>query len=142
MRADLQRRLGEALKINVKDRPQLDCLESSDVFVTFLPGSQLRRDDFADLSPLLRQAIVAACAATETYLADKVMEQIGPVLWKTGEVPRRLGALAMTVDEWLFINNTYKVHRRGLREVVVGPAVRNRSSTAPNKVGSCWPCWE
>jgi hypothetical protein len=65
MRAELQQRLGEALKIRTQDRKQLDCLESSDVFLIFLPDSRLRRDDFVDLSPLLRQAIVAACSATD-----------------------------------------------------------------------------
>jgi hypothetical protein len=107
----------------------------SDVFLTFLPGSRLHRDDFVDLSPLLRQAIVAACAATETYLADKVMEQIGPVLWKSTEIPKRLGDLALTVDEWIFINEAYTVQRRGLREVVIEPAVRELRSAAPSKVG-------
>jgi hypothetical protein len=135
MRTELQERLGEALKIRAQDRRQLDCLESNDVFVTFLPKSRMSRNDFTDLSPLLRQAIVAACAATETYLADKCMEQIGPVLWKSAEIPRRLGELRLSVAEWIFINEQYTYHRRGLREVVIEPAVRERSSTAPNKVG-------
>jgi RiboL-PSP-HEPN len=135
MRAELQQRLGEALRIRTQDRKQLDCLESSDVFLTFLPGSRLHRDDFADLSPLLRQAIVAACAATETYLADKVMEQIGPVLRKSTEIPKRLGALQLTVDDWLFIDENYTYQRRGLREVVIEPTVRELSSAASSKVG-------
>jgi hypothetical protein len=135
MRAELQQRLGEALKIRAQDRRHLDCLESSDVFVTFLPGGRLCRDDFTDLSPLLRQAIVAACAATETYLADKVMEQVGPVLWNSAELPKRLAELRLTVDHWVKINEHYTVQRRGLRELVIQPAVRERSSTAPNKVG-------
>jgi hypothetical protein len=78
---------------------------------------------------------VAACAATETYLADKVMEQIGPVLWKSAEIPKRLGDLPLTVDEWVFINETYTYQRRGLREIVIEPAVRQLSSVAPSKVG-------
>jgi hypothetical protein len=39
------------------------------------------------------------------------------------------------VDEWLFINETYTVQRRGLREVVIEPAIRELSSAAPSKVG-------
>ncbi len=38
MRAELRGRLGDALRIPAKRRGQLDCLESNDVFLLFLPG--------------------------------------------------------------------------------------------------------
>ena len=62
-------------------------------------------------------------------------EQIGSVLWKSAEVPRRLGKLQLTLDEWMFIDKTYGYKRRGLREVVVEPAIRQLSSANPNRVG-------
>jgi hypothetical protein len=134
MRVELRQRVGDALKIPERDRSELDCLESSDVFLTFLPGSRLARTDFTDLSPLLRQAIVAACAATETYLADKAMEQVSQVLWGGGKMPSRLGQLRLDVATWIRIE-AYTYQRRGLREHVIAPAVQELSSTAPNKVG-------
>lgn len=71
MRRELRERVGEVLGIRARDRGALDCLQSTHLFVTFLPGGQLRRSDFDDQRPLLRQALVAGCAATETYLATR-----------------------------------------------------------------------
>ena|SRR5216683_345557 len=80
MRAELRERIGEALRVRVRDRSDLDCLESDDVFLVFKPSGRLTRDDFTDARPLLRQALVAACAAFETYLGDKAMSRVGPLL--------------------------------------------------------------
>lgn len=82
MRTELRQRVGEALKVPERDRSRLACIESADLFVTFRPGSRIGPSDIADLRPLLRQALVAACTALETYLADKIMEQVGPLLRK------------------------------------------------------------
>lgn len=80
MRRELRDRLGEALRVRVQDRGHLDCLESDDVFMVFKLGGQLDRGAFSDARPLLRQALVAACAAFETYLSDKAMSRVGPLL--------------------------------------------------------------
>jgi len=48
--------------------------------VVLKPGSALTREDLRDSRPLLRQALVAACAAVETYMFDKAMSQIGPLI--------------------------------------------------------------
>ena len=79
MRAELRTKVGKALGYSQKEREELDCLESDDLFVVFLPNGKLSRSDFSDRHPLLRQSVVAACAALETYVADKAMELLGPV---------------------------------------------------------------
>ena len=136
MRAELRDRVGEALKVGVGDRQHLDCLESDDLFVVFKPGGRLCRNDFVDARPLLRQALVAACAAFETYLADKVMSLVGPLLKNEATLTRRLRELPLTLAVWMEIEQKYERKRWGLREYVVEPAVREMSSTAPNQVGA------
>lgn len=136
MRVELRDRVGEALRIRVTDREHLDCIESDDVFVVLKPGGRLSRDDFADGRPLLRQALVAACAAFETYLADKAMSLVGRLLAGEATLTRRLGALPLTLADWMRIQETYQRKRWGLRQYVVEPAVREMASTAPSQVGA------
>ena len=135
MRRELRDRVGSALRVVERDQGELDCLESDDVFMVFLPGSWLHREDFLDHRPLLRQALVAGCAATETYLADKVMTRVGDLLTSDDAATDRMKKLPMSVGEWLYIERRYERRRRGLRERVVKPYVRENASTAPNKVG-------
>jgi hypothetical protein len=135
MRKELRDKVGTALNIRVTDRDRLDCLQSDDVFVTFLPGSRLCREDFLDHRPLLRQAIVAGCAATETYLGDKVMTRIGALIASHAAATARMKRLPMNIDEWLYIEQHYERRRRGLRERVIAPYVREHASTSPTKVG-------
>ena len=59
MRQELRYKIGDALYLPSNKRDALDCLESEDLFVVFKPNGNLRRSRFADLSPLLRQALVA-----------------------------------------------------------------------------------
>lgn len=73
LRAELRDRIGEAFKISQRQRNNLAGIENGDVFVVLKPGSQLTRDQFDDHSLLLRQAVVAACAALETFVADTAM---------------------------------------------------------------------
>ena len=80
MRQELRSRVGDALKVPVNQQEKLDCLESDDLFVVFMPDGDLSRERFTDLQPLLRQSLVAACAALETYVADKAMEFVGGTL--------------------------------------------------------------
>lgn len=47
MREELPTRVGQALKVPVGRRDELDCLESDDVFVVFKPNGKLGRDEFA-----------------------------------------------------------------------------------------------
>lgn len=133
MRKELRSRVGHALRIKGSQREALDCLESKDLFVVFMPKGDLDRDLFSNQQPLLRQSLVAACAALETYVADKAMEFVGPAL-KADELPSRMKAISLTVGNWASIEGKYTRRGWGIREIV-GDHLRETSSTAPNKIG-------
>ena len=133
MRKELRSRVGHALGIRGSQREALDCLESKDLFVVFMPEGSLGRDLFSDQQPLLRQSLVAACAALETYVADKAMEFVGPVL-KADEPPSRMKDIILTVGQWASIEGKYTRRGWGIRDIV-GDHLRKTSSTAPNQIG-------
>lgn len=133
MRQELRTRIGQALRVRVNRRDELDCLESDDVFVVFKPEGKLGRDQFTDLQPLVRQSLVAACSAFETYVADKVMEFVGDVL-KAGEVPTRMKDISLTIGHWIEIERGYKRRKWGIRPIVQ-EYVEQTSSTAPSNIG-------
>lgn len=135
MRQEKRATLGDALGIPKKSWDHLDCIESEDLFAVFPPGSRLDRDTFQEkaLRPLLRQALVAACAALETFVGDRVMELLRGAL-DAEDRPARLLDLPMTVADWLWIEETYKRKRWGLREVIEWE-VRNVASPAPAQIG-------
>jgi hypothetical protein len=109
-------------------------LENSQVFITFKPGSAHLRGDLAqeELRPLLRQAIVAGCAAVETYVADRTMELLGPVL-RAKEKPSRLLELTMTVQQYLKVQS-YQRPNWGLRDLIEDQVLL-KASTAPPSIG-------
>ena len=133
MRKELRDRIGDALSIPQRQRDQLDCLQSKDVFMVFPPGGELSRDHFRDLRPLLRQSLVAACAALEAYVADKAMEFVGPAIRATSPPPR-MRNIPLTVGRWIEIERTYERPGWAMRDVVE-EYVRETSSTAPNRIG-------
>ncbi len=133
MRKELRERVGEALKVPLGKRAALDCLENEYLFVVFNPDGGLGRDRFEDLRPLLRQGIVAACAALETYVADKAMEFVGLAL-KADPLPRRLREMTLTVGNWIDIETGYDRRAWGIR-AVVEETIRKTSSSAPNRIG-------
>ncbi len=134
-RSELRARVGDALRIPTKHHTEIECVESDDLFIVIKPGSSLVRADFADPRPLLRQSIVAACAATETFLNDLVMENIGTLLSSSAASTARLSKIPMNIGMWLEIEDKYKRRRRGLRELVVKEFVQETASTSPTKVG-------
>lgn len=135
MRVEKRERLGEALDLPKSKWDELDCIESEDLFAVFPPGSRLDRDAFADkaLRPLLRQALVAACAALETFVGDRVMERWSGAL-DADEKSSRLLQLPMTVEDWLRIEGSYKRRGWGLRQVAE-LEVRRVASPAPAQIG-------
>lgn len=133
MRKELRNRVGDALKVPARDRESMDCIENGQVFLVFRDASDLGKDRFTDLRPLLRQSIVAGCAALETYLADKTMERIGAAL-KADAIPKRLRSIPLTLGHWSDIEREYSRRTWGIR-AIVEEAVREQASTAPNKVG-------
>lgn len=134
MRSELRNGIGEVLKIAQKDRAHLDCLESDDLFVVFKPSAHVDRDGFSDLRPLLRQALVAGCAALETYVADTGMKFVGAAL-RSDEPPRRIQDIPLSVGRWLEIEEQYERKGWGLRRVVE-EHFREISSPAPSQIGA------
>lgn len=93
-----------------------------------------RRDlDEKSFRSLLRQALVAACAAVETFSADRVMERYSEAT-KGHPVPHRLLSLPITVGDWLEIERRYERRKWGLREVGEFE-VRQQASPAPPGIG-------
>lgn len=135
MRREMRERLGSALDVSKKHWDSLDCIESDDLFAVFKPGARVDRESVSETSlrPLLRQALVAACAAVETFVGDRIMERLRGAL-DSDPRPTRLLALPMTVDDWLRIDETYERRRWGLREVVE-VEVRRLASPAPSQIG-------
>lgn len=135
MRVELRQRLGSALSLARKHWDELECLENERVFVTFKPGHAGWRErlDEPNLRPLLRQALVAACAAVETFCADRVME-LYPAAIRKNPPPSRLLELSLTVDDYLTIDRKYTKKGWGLRQVVE-LEVRQRASPAPGQIG-------
>ena len=133
MRQELRTQVGAALRISRDQREQLDCLENRDLFVVFKPDGSLGRDHFTDQQPLLRQSVVAACAALETYVADKVMESVGDAL-RADPIPARMKDIGLTVGQWSEIERTYKRRGWGVRDIVEDH-IREKSSTAPSSIG-------
>jgi hypothetical protein len=135
MRREFRERVGTAMRLPRRSWDRLDCLESKDLLVVLKPGGELTRAHFADHKPLLRQALVAACAATETYLADKAIAKAG-VLLRAGQQPtERMLKVPLTVDTWLRIETRYERRRRGLREQVMVKHINQIASTSPSRVG-------
>ncbi|MBD0676342.1 hypothetical protein BU198_38020 [Streptomyces sp. CBMA156] len=83
---------------------------------------------------MLRQSLVAACAAIETFCADRVME-LYPAAIKQDPPPSRLLELSLTVDDYLTIKKKYTKTGWGLRQVVE-LEVRQRASPAPAQIGT------
>lgn len=135
MRRELRERLGSALSLAKRHWGELECLENERVFVTFKPGHANWRDRLTEpsLRPLLRQALVAACAAVETFCADRVME-LYPGAIKQDPPPSRLLELSLTVEDYLTIDSKYIKKGWGLRKVIE-LEVQQRASPAPAQIG-------
>jgi len=135
MRRELRERIGDALSIPQRRRADVECLENDKVFVIFMHGHADWRDRLDDvgLRPLLRQALVAGCAAVETFCADRVMERYSSAV-KQKPPPSRLLELSLTVDQYLTIQDTYQKTGWGLRQVIE-LEVRQKASPAPAQIG-------
>ena len=132
LRAELRDRIGEALRIPQKERNNLAGIENDEVFVVLKPGSTLTRDDFDDRSFLLRQAVVAACAALETFVADITMQHVGELLG-SADPPQRLRDVQLTMGQWIE-GNKLKRPQWAMR-AVIEEQLRGTSSSAPNQIG-------
>ncbi len=135
MRRELREAVGRVLRISPRDYEHLDCVESDGFFIVLKPSSALKREDLKDSRPLLRQALVAACAAVETYMFDKAMSQVGPLIRYPTKTTERMKKLTMSLEDWQQIEYSYQRRGRGLREVVIKRELTELASTSPTKVG-------
>jgi len=135
MRKELREKVGAAVGMPKAQWEKMDCIESDEFFLVLKPDSGWTRDHLQDRSPLLRQAVVAAAAAFETYLADRVIGRIREIMRDKDDFPSRLSKVAMTIEQWRSIED-YTYHWRGITEVVLQPHVREQASSAPSQVGT------
>lgn len=133
MRSELRESLGEAFRLPKKQRDRLELLESSHLWMVFKPGTPLRPDQLEDLSPLLRPAIVMACAALETLVADIAIARLGSAL-ASDVLPRRLKEIPLNVGQWMEFRSRYKRQHWGVRGAIE-EWIEEYASTAPNKIG-------
>ena len=135
MRTEVRSKVGTALNVRVKDRGDLDWLRNKDITMVFMPGGDLNKDMFLDIQPLLRQSLVAACAALETYIADMAMAFVGAALQLEPEnIPPRMRNISLTVGHWADIEKRYKRRKWGIRDII-DEHIRETSSTAPSSIG-------
>jgi ribosomal protein L18E len=76
MRAELRRRVGEALKVPQRRRDELNCLQSDDLFVVFLPGASVTPGHFGTVmgfKGLERPVVVLAVDGFHDGVAREVM---------------------------------------------------------------------
>lgn len=132
MRSEMRTKIGTALRLPQRDHEKLDCVHSDSLYITILPGSGWSRADFQIQEPLLRQALVAGCAAAETFLADRVIECCRKQT--NAQDLGRLGKIGMTVDQWQEVNRS-GYPRRTIADKVIAPHVLLNASTSSSKVG-------
>lgn len=129
-------RLGDALRLSQADRAAMDVAESDDFYVIIKRGSTMSRDRLQDRTALLRHAVVAACAATETYFADKLIALVRPMLrtanTATNPLPRALRELPLTLGDLVDLDHNYQRTRHGLSEKILVPHIQRQSSVEPD----------
>jgi hypothetical protein len=134
-RVEFRSRIGDALRVPRRDQKKIDCIESADAVVVIKPNSNWSREILADVRPLLRQALVAACAATETYLADVASAQVGRLTEDAKDLPKRMGKIQLTVAEWVDIQAYYKQKKRVGLHRVIKEHIRAQASTSSSQYG-------
>jgi hypothetical protein len=132
-RAERKQSLGEALRIPARDRPSIECVESSDLFVVIKPKSKLGVEHFTEkqLRPMLRQAVVAISASVESYVAVKAGSYASAALRSR---PERLKEVPLSLDDVLEIESTYTRRGVGYRAVLVEFLEQN-ASASPGRIG-------
>ena len=133
MRREMRERIGQALKYSRNNLESLDCIENEKVFFVFKNPTELGREHFVDTRPLLRQAVVAGCSAFEHFLSRLVYRR-AVKLFGRREIPKRLGAISMSVQHWVDLNQNYNRPSFGVHSIIE-EFIKEQASTAPSKVG-------
>lgn len=133
MRRELRESMGAALRVPKNRWGELDCVESDDVFVLIKPDGAARRNHFTEieLRPLLRQAVVAAAAAVESYVAEKAGTYVANAL---AAPPERLREVSITLIDVMDIEKRYERRAWGYRAVLEAHLQREASAD-PAKIG-------
>jgi hypothetical protein len=133
MRRERRESVGQALRLAKSKWGSLDCVESDDVFVVLKPGGAVRREHFteAELRPLLRQAVVAAAAAVESYVSEKAATYVAAAL---ADPRDRLKEVVISLVDVIEIERRYKRRAWGYRAVLESYLEREASSD-PAKIG-------
>ncbi len=134
MRKEKRQRVGEALRIPLKNHDELDCAESDALFVVMKPGGVATRDHFTEpeLRPLLRQSVVAIAAAIESYVAEKACCYIAEALKATPQ-PARLLSMPLTLEDALLLEH-YERRGWGHRKLIKAHLEREASASS-RKIG-------
>lgn len=132
MQSVLRTSVGNTFHIPKKNQTNMDYIQNGEIILIFRDETKYGRKNIANLQPLLRPAVVAVCAAFETYLADRVMTAVGDVLRAKTPAPR-LKRISLSAYDWMEIEQM-KNRGAGMRRIVER-YVRENSSTSPTKVG-------
>src|SRR4051794_22296011 len=132
MRRELRDRVGGAMGVPKRKWGDLDCVESRDLFLVLMPDGAAKRDIFTapELRPLLRQAIVAICAALESYVAEKACTFIPAAI---GAPSGALNRLPVPFRDVLLISEYDRpgwAYRKLLKK-----EIEQVASAKPNKIG-------
>ena len=117
-------------------RDQLDCVESSDIFLGLSPKvasavMTLTRRLCARCYG--RPLFVAIAAAVESYVAEKACEFVGSAL-RRSDRPARLNSLPLTLGAAMAVEATYTRRGWGWRRLVED-WVESEASSNPDKIG-------
>lgn len=133
MRSERRTRVAEAFDVRKSEYGRLALVESDDLWVVFKPAATLLPAQLQDTSPLLRPAIVSACAALETFVADTAIAELKRV-FNVNDAPSRFRDIPFTVGQWLLVEDKFKRTKWGVRRIVED-WLRKNASTAPSKIG-------
>ena len=132
MRRELRDRVGAAMKVPKRRWDDLDCVESKDLFLVLMPDGQAQRDIFTapELRPLLRQAIVAVCAAIESFVSEKACTYIPAAINSPGGA---LNRLPVSFRDVLMVGD-YKRPGWAYRKLLT-KQIEQMASAKPNRIG-------
>jgi hypothetical protein len=132
MRRELRDRVGSAMGLPKRKWEDLDCVESNDLFLVLMPDGEASRDIFTapELRPLLRQSIVAVCAAVESYVAEKACTYIPGAI---NDPPGALNRLPVSFRDVLMVGE-YERHGWAYRKLLK-TQIDQMASAKPNRIG-------
>lgn len=105
------------LKIPKRDRGDVLCLENDHLFFVIKKDVGFGLDEMKNADPLYRQAIVAGCAALESYVADIMIQHLDFALGLK-EPSSKLTGMPITLREWHEIDSKYVQGIRGVKKII------------------------